>query len=85
MLSCKELTELVTEYLEGRLSFLQRARYQLHIGMCQHCRRYLRQMRLTIRTLGKLPEEPIPADVREELMNRFGSWKAEGGRWPGSR
>ncbi len=75
MLSCKELTELVTDYLEERLSFTQRARFQLHIGMCQNCRRYLRQMRLTIRTLGKLPEELVPADVREELMKQFRNWK----------
>lgn len=75
MLSCKELTELVTDYLEERLSFMQRTRFQLHLGMCRHCRRYLRQMRLTVRTLGTLPEEPIAADVREELMKRFRSWK----------
>jgi len=84
MLSCQEVTELVTDYLEERLSFTQRARFQLHVAMCKNCRRYHRQMRLTIRTLGKLPEQAIPADVREELMERFSYWKAEGRRWHGS-
>src|SRR5260370_9797140 len=78
MLSCQEVTELVTDYLEERLSFTQRARFQLHVAMCKNCRRYHRQMRLTIRTLGKLPEQAIPADVREELMERFSYRKAEG-------
>ncbi len=74
-LTCKEFTEAVTDYLEGELTFTQWVRFQMHLGMCVGCRRYLRQMRLTIRTLGKLPEEPIPPAVREELLLRFRSWK----------
>jgi predicted anti-sigma-YlaC factor YlaD len=75
MLTCQELTEVVTDYLEGRLTFMQRLRFRLHIGMCRHCRAYLRQMKLMIRTLGKLPEEPIPPSVEEELLQRFRDWK----------
>ena len=37
MLTCKEITELVTEYAEGHLSFTERLRFQLHIGMCRSC------------------------------------------------
>jgi len=73
-LTCKESTEAVTDYLEGALPFTQWVRFQLHLGMCAGCRRYLRQMRLMIRTLGKLPEEPIPPAVREELLLRFRRW-----------
>ncbi len=75
MLTCKELTELITDYLEGRMSLGQRLRFQLHLGMCRRCRIYLRQMKMTIQTLGKLPDEPIPADVREELLMRFRSMR----------
>jgi len=75
MLSCKELTEIVTDYLEGRMSLMDRLLFQLHVGMCRHCRAYLRQMKLTIRTLGKLPAEPIPPGAREELLRRFQDWK----------
>ncbi len=75
MLTCRELTELVTDYLEGRLSLAQQMRFQLHIGMCRHCRAYLRQMRGTIQALGSLPEEPVPPELREELLRRFRSWK----------
>lgn len=60
MLACRELTELVTEYLEDQLSFGQRLRFEMHIGLCRHCRAYLRQMRHTIRTLGSLREDAIP-------------------------
>jgi len=75
MLSCKQLTELVTEYLEGKLSLGERLKFQMHLGMCKHCRAYLRQMKLTIETLGHLPAEPIPDAVRDELLDRFKSWK----------
>ena len=74
-LTCKEFTEAITDYLEGDLTFTQRVRFQMHLGMCMGCRRYLRQMKLTIRTLGRLPEEPIPPAVRNELLQRFRSWK----------
>ncbi len=74
MLSCKQITELVTEYLEGRMGFADRMRFQMHLGMCKHCRAYLRQMKATIETLGRLPDEPIPDDVRDELRKRFAGW-----------
>ncbi len=77
MLTCKELTELITDYLEGRLSLSQRMRFQLHVGLCRHCRAYLRQMKMTIQTLGQIAEEPIPPDVCDELLVRFREWKAE--------
>ncbi len=74
MLSCQEITEIITDYLEGRLSLRDRMRFQMHVGMCKHCRAYLRQMRATIGSLGRLPDEPIPADVRDEMRKRFAAW-----------
>ena len=76
MLTCQELTELVTNYLERRLPFSQRVAFQLHLGMCRHCRAYLHQMKRTIRTLGELSSEPIPLDVRDKLREQFRTWKA---------
>jgi predicted anti-sigma-YlaC factor YlaD len=79
MLSCKQITELVTDYLEGRMSLADRMRFQMHVGMCKHCRAYLRQMKVTIETLGQLPDEPMPDDVRDELRKRFADWHASRG------
>jgi predicted anti-sigma-YlaC factor YlaD len=75
MLTCRELTELVTEYLEGQLSLGQRLRFEMHIAMCGHCRAYLRQMKHTVQILGKLPEESVPPDALNELLERFRGWK----------
>ena len=74
MLSCRELAELITDYLEGALSLPDRVRFQLHLGLCRHCRAYLRQMRQTLRLVGKLPDQPMPAEVKDELLRRFRGW-----------
>ncbi len=78
MLTCKELTELVTAYAEGALPFGDRLRFRLHIAMCRDCRAYVRQLQVTARTLGKLPPPTIPPSLEEELLRRFDGWK--GGR-----
>ena len=74
MLTCKQITQVVTDYLEGRMGLADRMRFHLHVGMCKHCRAYLRQMKTTIETLGRLPNEPIPDDLRDELRKRFADW-----------
>ena len=74
-MSCQELVDLMTEYFEGSLTFTDRIRFQIHLGFCVGCRNYLNQMKHTIRTLGKLPSEPMPTEVREELLKRFRTWK----------
>lgn len=76
MLSCQEVTALVTDYVEGHLSRWDRLRFQLHLGTCRHCRRYLRQLRATRAALSRLPPPPMPDDVRQELLRRFDRWKA---------
>jgi predicted anti-sigma-YlaC factor YlaD len=77
MLTCQQMTALITDYLEERMSFMDRARFQLHVGMCRNCRRYLRQMKLSVAVLGSMPPEPVPDDVMDSLLARFGDW---GGR-----
>lgn len=76
-LTCKEVTEALTDYLEGKLGFVQRLRFEMHLGICLGCRNYLRQMKDTIRTLGVLPADPIPPNVRDELLHRFRTWKTK--------
>ena len=71
ILTCKELTELITDYLEGRLSLVQRLRFQLHLGLCRLCRAYIRQVRLTVRILRRLPEESLSPAMREMLLQQF--------------
>ena len=75
MLTCKQITELVTAYAEGQLRFMDRLRFRLHLGMCTSCRRYVRQLQATARALGKLPEPTLPPELEAELLRRFEGWK----------
>jgi len=76
-MTCREVVDLIAEYLDGNLAFFDRVRFQIHLGFCKGCRNYLNQMKYTIRTLGQLPTEPMPDDVRDELLKRFRNWKKE--------
>ncbi len=76
MLTCRELTELVDEFIDGRLSLWDRALFRMHVGMCAPCRTYLDQLRATRQALGSLPEPEMPDEVRDELLARFRDWKA---------
>jgi predicted anti-sigma-YlaC factor YlaD len=75
-LSCQELVELVTDYLEGALSEQERVRFDEHIGLCTGCRVYLEQMRQTISLLGHLPEEALSADAERDLLEAFRGWRS---------
>jgi anti-sigma factor RsiW len=74
-LACQELVELVTDYLEGRLSPADRERFDAHIAGCDACTAYLEQMRLTLAALGRIPEESISVQAREELLVAFREWR----------
>jgi anti-sigma factor RsiW len=74
-MTCKELVELVTEYLEGTLSRRERRRFERHISGCPYCREYVTQMREVVRTLGRLTEDAIEPRARDELLAAFRGWK----------
>jgi anti-sigma factor RsiW len=76
-LSCRELVELVTDYLEGALSDADRARFEAHIGGCAHCAAYLQQMRETIVLLGTLPADELSREAEEELRAAFRTWRTD--------
>lgn len=71
MLTCQQVVERVADYLEGRLSLGQRVRFRLRLGFWRDCRADLRQMRRTVRALGRLPEDAFPPAVRERLLRRL--------------
>jgi anti-sigma factor RsiW len=74
-LTCRELVELVTDYLEGALTPGQRRRFERHLGTCSACPRYVEQLRATIRVLGRLAEDDVPGPARGALLEAFRAWK----------
>jgi anti-sigma factor RsiW len=75
-MKCKELVELITEYLEGDLGAVDRERFERHIAGCDACTTYLAQMRQTISALGRIPPESLSPRVTEELLAAFRDWSA---------
>jgi anti-sigma factor RsiW len=78
-LTCQELVEVVTEYLEGTLVPEERARFERHLAGCPHCRVYVEQMRQAIRALGQLVMEGWPPEDREVLLAHFRAWQRDAG------
>ena len=74
-ITCREIVELVTEYLEGALTADARARFEQHLLACDGCAMYLDQIRETIRIAGKLTEAALAPDQKEALMTAFRSWR----------
>ena len=74
-MSCKELVELVTDYLESALSPADQRRFELHMSKCEGCKVYIDQIRLTIRAAGQLTEDSIDAAAKDELLDAFRDWK----------
>jgi anti-sigma factor RsiW len=74
-MSCKELVELVTDYLEDALSSEERRRFEGHLAICPGCVTYVEQIRATVLTVGRLSEESIPPATRDELLDAFRDWK----------
>ena len=76
-MSCRDLVELVTDYLEKTLPEPDRVRFEEHLATCPPCRTYLEQMRQTIRAVGRLPRESISEDAKRGLLEIFRDWKKE--------
>jgi predicted anti-sigma-YlaC factor YlaD len=74
-LTCQELVEIVTEYLEGSMATGDRRRFEEHLVMCPGCSAYLEQLRQTIRLTRALAEEDIAPAEREHLLETFRDWK----------
>jgi len=74
-LTCQELVELVTEYLEGALDERRQTRFEEHLMTCPPCRVHIDQMRGTIEVLGHFPAESLSTTAELDLLEAFRSWR----------
>lgn len=70
-MTCKELVELVTAYLEGALDADQYALFDEHLEYCDGCRNYLEQFRVTVRTVGGIRDDELDPAFRNRLLDAF--------------
>ena len=73
-LTCREVIDLLTDYVEDALPEQERRRVEAHLASCDGCTTYLEQMRETIRLTGMLTAEQIPEAGRARLLDAFRDW-----------
>jgi hypothetical protein len=74
-ITCREIVELITDYVESAMSEADRARFEDHLRGCRGCVIFLAQMRATIHATGTLTEDAIPPAMRESLLRAFRDWR----------
>jgi anti-sigma factor RsiW len=73
-ITCQQVVKIINDYLDGALSESERERFEAHLQDCEGCRRYLHQMRTTVRIAGTLTEESIDPAAKDELLHLFRDW-----------
>jgi predicted anti-sigma-YlaC factor YlaD len=73
--TCQEIVELVTDYLEHALDSETAAQFEEHINFCDGCEAYLGQVRATIETISEIEPEDVPAETSARLLGAFREWK----------
>jgi anti-sigma factor RsiW len=74
-ISCQEVVELVTDYLDEALPAEEAALFEQHINFCEGCVWYVEQIRRTAGALGEVREEDISPEAKERLMGAFRDWR----------
>jgi anti-sigma factor RsiW len=77
-LTCQELVELVTDYLDDALPPAERERFEAHVEDCPGCAAYVEQMRVTMRLVQPAEELERRPEVAH-LLRAFSDWKRSAG------
>jgi anti-sigma factor RsiW len=74
-LSCQELVELVTHYLEGALDEHHLRAFEAHLAACDGCTAYVEQLRATIRITGSITPDDLTPEAEAALLQAFRAWR----------
>jgi anti-sigma factor (TIGR02949 family) len=74
-LDCRDVVEVVTDYLEGEMAPDDRRRFDRHLALCEGCQDYLEQMRTVIRLAGRPTVEAVPPETMAGLLRAFRDWR----------
>ncbi len=74
-MACQELVEVITDYLEGTLPEVDRARFETHLASCAACREYVEQMQALVRLTGKLTARSLEPAAVDSLLGAFRRWR----------
>ena len=74
-LTCRELVDLVTDYLDHRLEVEQHVQFEQHLVLCTGCQNHLDQMHGTLRVLRAVPDDELRPEALGVLMHAFRDWR----------
>ena len=74
-LSCNDLVELVTAYLDDALTDDDRTRVEVHLVACEGCDAYVDQMCRTVDAVAELRTDPPAPEATEALLDAFRGWR----------
>ena len=74
-ISCQELVELVSDYVERALPAEEAALFEQHLNFCDGCVWYVDQLRTTVEVLGEVREEHLSPEAKDRLMGAFREWR----------
>jgi anti-sigma factor RsiW len=74
--TCREVVELLSDYLDGAIPATDRARLDAHLAECDGCTAALEQLRETIRVTGTLTEEQVAQEELEPVRSVFRAWRS---------
>ncbi len=69
--SCQEVVEVLTEYLDAALTAEEAALVEQHLNFCPGCVWYLDQLRATVAAVGRIEPEAVPAAMQSRLLAAF--------------
>lgn len=70
MLRCRELVDHADQLLDGSANRRQRFAIKLHLLMCRHCRRYVRQLQALLQAIPRMHGRASDMEVRR-VMDRI--------------
>jgi anti-sigma factor RsiW len=70
-MTCRQVVQLLTDYLDGALSAADRVLVEEHLAGCDACTAFLAQLRTASRVLASLGAVEVPAPLRADLLRAF--------------
>jgi predicted anti-sigma-YlaC factor YlaD len=83
MLTCRELVqERASDYLDKQLNWHQRIGVRFHLLICDHCSRFIRQLKRLRKMLAHRPEPPVSESEVTAVADRLYRLHQHGGHRP---
>jgi hypothetical protein len=68
LLTCREVTERINEFVDGELGFFAALEVRFHLLICKYCRGFVNQMRTVVNLVHERGDVPPSGEAEEELL-----------------